>query len=276
MAVAFWKQWKWPERIKGVGRFLRPMQIPLYSAYTSFFLVLSVFPTLVLLLALLGYTSLDVEDLMALVEPVLPQALLPLAQQLIAGAYENTSGTVLSLSALAALWSASRGTRGLLLGLNAVYGIQENRGYFLTRSISVVYTFLFLLVVLLTLTLHVFSTAILDYLQMTTSPWLMGLMQLLDLRLVVLLLLQTVLFTTMYAVLPNRRNRFSESFPGAVMAALGWLTFSDLFSLYVEYFPRYSNLFGSVYALALSMLWLYFCIGIVFYGGALNRWLKDC
>ena len=138
-----------------------------------------------------------------------------------------------------------------------------------------VYTFLFLLVVLLTLTLHVFSTAILDYLQMTTSPWLMGLMQLVDLRLVVLLLLQTVLFTTMYAVLPNRRNRFSESFPGAVMAALGWLTFSDLFSLYVEYFPRYSNLFGSVYALALSMLWLYFCIGIVFYGGALNRWLKD-
>ena len=91
----------------------------------------------------------------------------------------------------------------------------------------------------------------------------------------VLLLLQTLLFTTMYALLPSRRNRFVDSFPGAVMSALGWTAFSDLFSLYVTHFPRYSNLFGSVYGLALGMLWLYFCICIVLYGGALNRWLKE-
>ena len=37
-----------------------------------------------------------------------------------------------------------------------------------------------------------------------------------------------------------------------------------------------ANFYGSVYALALSMLWLYFCISIVFYGGALNVYLKSC
>ena len=257
-----------------IAAFVRPMQIPLHGAFTSFFLVLSVFPMLVLLFSLLSYTSLGAEEVMAVVEPVLPVALLPLARELLAGAYENSSGTVLSLSALAALWSAGRGTRGLLLGINAVYGIRERRGYFVTRLLGAVYTFLFLLILLLTLTLHVFSAAFLDYLRMTTNPWLMGLMGLVDLRLVLLLLLQTVLFTTMYALLPNRRNRFADSFPGAVVAALGWTVFSWLFSLYVEYFPRYSNLFGSVYALALAMLWLYFCICILFYGGALNRWLK--
>lgn len=272
--MEYWKNRPVVGYVRKIAAFIKPMQIPMHGAFTSFFLVLSVFPTLVLLFALLGYTSLGVEDVLALAEPVLPQALIPLARELLSGAYENTSGTVLSVSALAALWSAGRGTRGLLLGLNAVYGIRERRGYLASRSISAVYTFLFLLVVLLTLTLHVFGAAILDYLRMTTSPWLLWLMQIVDLRLVVLLVVQTGLFTTMYAVLPNRRNRFSDSFPGAVLAALGWLIFSDLFSMYVEYFPRYSNLFGSVYALALSMLWLYFCICIVFYGGALNRWLK--
>ena len=120
---------------------------------------------------------------------MLPAALVPLARELLAGAYENTSGTLLSLSAVAALWSAGRGTRGLLLGLNAVYGIRENRGYLHTRVVGAVYTFLFLLMVLLTLTGHVFSSTILDYLCMTTNPWIMALMETVDLRLVVLLLL---------------------------------------------------------------------------------------
>ena len=269
-----WKNKPLPALLRRIAAFLRPMQIPLHGAYTGFFLVLSLFPTLVLLVALLGYTAWDLEDVLALIEPVLPQALLPLARQLLAGAYDSTSGTLLSLSALAALWSASRGTRGLLLGLNAVYGVRQTRGYFMTRLVSGAYTFVFLLVLLLTLTLQVFSGTIIDYLKMTTSPLLLTLLRVVDLRFFLLLLLQTGFFTAMYALLPGRRNRFRDSFPGAVAAALGWLGFSDLFSMYVEYFPRYSNLFGSVYALALAMLWLYFCICILLFGGALNRWLK--
>ena len=258
-----------------ITAFLKPMRIPLHSAYTCFFLILSIFPTLVLLFSLLGYTTLGVEEILALAEPVMPQALLPFASELLSGAYENTSSTLLSISALAALWSAGRGMRGFLQGLNAVYGIRNRRGYFASRFMGMVYTFLFLLILLLTLTLQVFSAAILDYLRMTTNPAVMVLLQVVDLRFVVLLILQTLLFTTMFALLPDHKNRFSDSFPGAVMASLGWLGFSHLFSMYVEYFPRYANLFGSVYAMALAMLWLYCCICIVFYGGALNRWLKD-
>ena len=51
------------------------------------------------------------------------------------------------------------------------------------------------------------------------------------------------------------------------------MTVSSLFSVYVRNFSRYSNIFGSVYAVALLMLWLYVCISIVFYGGLLNRFL---
>ena len=108
---------------------------------------------------------------------------------------------------------------------------------------------------------------------MTTNPLLMHLLRAIDLRSVVLLLLQIGLFTVMYALLPEQRNRLSRSLPGAVFAALGWLIFSHLFSVYVEHFALYTNIYGSVYALALGMLWLYFCICIFFYGGALNRFL---
>lgn len=261
--------------IRRVLAFLKPMNISLHGAYTSFFLALSVFPVLVILFGVLGYTAFGVEELLDLVAGFLPEAFLPMARRLLLGAYEHTSGAVVSVSAVAALWSASRGVRGLLMGLNAVYGLEENRSYFLTRTISVVYTFLFVIVLVLTLVLHVFGTTILDYLRMTTNPLLQFLMDVIDLRFVLLLILQTALFTAMYAVLPNRNNSLKESLPGALLTSFGWLTFSDLFSIYVEHFQNYANIFGSVYAVALAMLWLYWCICIVFYGAALNRWLME-
>lgn len=261
--------------VQRILSWLKPMNISIHAAYTGFFLVLSVFPILVVLFCLLRYTSLGLEEVLELVSQVLPDALEPLAAHIIRGAYENTSAPVLSLSVLTALWSSGRGMRGLLMGLNAVYGLEENRSYFVTRAISMFYTFLFLVVLVLTLVLHVFGTLILDYLRMTTDPFWMFVTEVIDLRFLLLLILQTLLFAAMYAALPSRRNKLGESLPGALLTALGWLTFSDLFSVYVEHFQNYANIFGSVYAAALAMLWLYFCVCIIFYGAALNRYLKE-
>ena len=45
--------------------------------------------------------------------------------------------------------------------------------------------------------------------------------------------------------------------------------------MYDRFFPSYANIYGSVYAVALSMLWLYFCVMILLYGGLLNRVLAE-
>lgn len=256
-------------------RALSRLHIPLYAANAGYFIILAVFPMLVLLLSLLRYTNLRVETLTDLLQGVLPAALLPAAERLIINTYSSASKAVVGVSALTALWSASRGIYGLLTGLNAIYGVSENRGYLYTRSISVLYTFLFLLVLLLTLVLHVFGTTITAWIPHTTNTLLLLLTDIIDLRFFLLLFVQTAIFTAMFMALPNKRNRLSESLPGALLASIGWLVFSDIFSIYVEHFSSYANIYGSVYAVALSMLWLYCCLSIVFYGGALNRFLKD-
>ncbi len=251
--------------------FLKPMKISVHSANTSFFLVLSVFPALLLLVGVLSYTTFGVEDVLDLLKQVMPVALLPIAEKLLNGAYDASSVSLLSVSAVTALWSASRGIFGLKQGLDDVYGVEERRGYFVTRGLCMVYTILFVVVLILTLLLNVFGRIISDYLHMTTNPFLLFVMDVIDFRFFLLLFLQTGLFTAMYAALPDRRLGLWESFPGAVVSSLGWLVFSQLFSLYVEHFPRYANIFGSVYAAALAMLWLYCCISIIFYGAVINR-----
>lgn len=265
---------RWVGKIAIIGRRLSKMHISVYAAHASFFIILSLFPLLVLMLGLLRYTGIPVETFTEALEGLIPEALLPAARKIILGAYQNTSGTVVSISAVTALWSAGRGVYSLLTGLNVVYGTKENRGYFYTRGVCTLYTFGLLIVLTLTLLLYVFSTGLLQYLQI--RGYLHGpLSRILDLRLIVLLGVQILLLLAIYAVLPNRKNRLGDCFPGAVFSALGWMIFSHLYSRYVIYFPRYAHIYGSVYAVALSMLWLYFCISIVFYGGVLNRHLSE-
>lgn len=255
--------------------YIMNLNIPLYASHASFFVVLAVFPALVLLMSLLRYTGLDVENLTEMLHGILPTALMPFAQKLILNTYQSTTGAVISLSLVTALWSASRGIHGLATGLNSIYCVQENRGYWTTRLLSVLYTFLFLLVLILTLVLHVFGTTLLSLVPFSDSPLFRVLEGVVDLRFFLLLFLQTAAFCAMFMVLPNKRNKLSDSFPGAVLASIGWLVFSDLYSIYVERFAALSVVYGSVYAVALSMLWLYSCMSIVFYGGALNHYLMD-
>lgn len=250
------------------------LQIGLHASSAGFFLALSVFPGLLLLLALLRYTTLDVAALIGAVEGFLPEALLPYAEDLIRGIYANSSGVLVSLSALAALWSASRGVHGLLTGLNAVYGTDDDRSWISTRLLCVGYTFAFLLVLALTLALHVFGRQIITAFSTSPFPFLRFLADALDLRFFLLLSIQTTLFTAIYTVFPNRPCRAADSLPGAVLAGLGWLVFSNLFSLYIDYFGDHTHLYGQVYTMVLGMLWLYFCLCIVFFGGAVNRFLS--
>lgn len=131
----------------------------------------------------------------------------------------------------------------MLTGLNAVYGVSENRGYIYTRSISVVYTFVFILILLLTLVLHVFGNSIINLMRQVDNPVVIFFTDLIDLRFFLLLFLQSLVFTLMFMVLPNkRRSRFMESLPGGVLSSLGWLVFSDIYSLRGEFLQIFHDL----------------------------------
>ena len=132
------------EKLLVFCRWLSDRNISIHAAHTGFFMVLAVFPTLMLVLGFLRYTGLQVQTLTDLVAELIPAALMPAAKRLILSAYQNTSGMVLSVSAVTALWSASRGMYGLVRGMNSVYGVHESRSWFYTRLYSMLYTFAFL------------------------------------------------------------------------------------------------------------------------------------
>lgn len=269
---------EWPKgglvgHIYHTVRWASGFRVGLYAAHACYFLVLAVFPCLVLLLGLLRHAGLEADTLLTLLEGFFPEVMLPAVKRLVKSTYLNSTGTVLSLSAVAALWSAGRGVYGLVIGLNAIYEVRESRGYFYTRAVSTGYMFAFLALLILTLLLQVFGNSLLEILPLDT-PFFQFLDDVIGLRFVLLLLLQTGLFTAMFMALPNVPIHVQDALPGGLLAAFGWLVFSRLYSLYVEHFSGYAGIYGSVYSLAISLLWLYFCISILFYGGVLNRLIQ--
>ena len=61
--------------------------------------------------------------------------------------------------------------------------------------------------------------------------------------------------------------------PGAVLSAAGWMVFSYAFSMYIDKFNGFSNMYGSLTTMILIMLWLYFGMYITLIGAEFNQLL---
>ena len=198
----------------------------------------------------------------------------PLFEDLLDGLYDVQPVSLISISAVTVVWSSSKGMYSLLLGLNAVDGVTETRGYLRLRLLGILCTLGMLLALVVTLLLNVYGKSLLRLLSAGggfAARLLEFTMQELHLYSTVFLM---IVFTLFYLVLPNRRRRLTRALPGALGAAIAWNVFSSALSFYVNHFPRASSLYGSLTLLLFSLLWLYICISIIFYGALFNRLLE--
>lgn len=260
-------------RIKKLSAYLSTFQISIYAANASFFILLSVLPILILLLSLISASPLTEIDLMTLAERLIPNTFLPLFQYLIQTIEKAQPAALLSFTTVTLLWAASRGTLGLMNGLNAIYHVEEHRNYILRRIISLGHTLLLAIGLVLMLVLYIFSDSLLSVFTRLGIDRL-GLFPLvLSLRHVFSMALLVLFFTMLFSILPNRRIPVRFAMPGAIFSAAGWLLFSFGFSYYVRYFSNYTTLYGSLGMMLLAMLWLYLCMNILFYGGIVNYYI---
>lgn len=263
------------QKLRQTARRISAYQVPVYAANASFFILLSIFPGMMLLIGLLQYTPVTPSQLSELLSDVAPTALMPLLDYMTQELFAVNSVALLSASAVTALWSASRGVYSLFKGLNNVYHVQETRNYFLLRLRCTLYTVLLLVALLLTLVLQLLGKQLLPFLEQIHFPGVWLLISVLHVKHLVVVLGLTVLFCLIFLFFPNRRSRLREVFPGAFAAAVAWVAFSALFSFYATRFGNYSVYYGSLSVIALTMLWLYCCISILFYCGILNRWIEQ-
>lgn len=258
------------QRVRRFVQWIASFHVSLYAANASFYMILSLLPTVMLIVCLLPFVGYTGNDLLTLTEGLVPDILTPLLERIVHDLSANSTGILLSVSAIFAVWSSSSGVYCIQLGLNAVYGLRENRSYLHRRLFCVFYMLLLIAALVLTLVIHGFGQDIAAFCASHKIPVLRFLGSVVQFRGLILFVLLTLLFTTMYCVFPNRKIKFTSALPGAAVAATGWLLFTQLYSLYAKNISNQSVLYGSLSIVTMGMLWLYVCISILFYGSVIN------
>ncbi len=183
---------------------------------------------------------------------------------------DHTTGTILPFALLIALWSSSRGINALIQSLNRAYRVKTKRNFILIRFMSFGYTIAFLIAIIFLCVLiiygnRIYHTAISfinapDYLEIIVDFT----------RYLFSIMFSVIFFNGIYNIVPIKGNKFISALPGTLVTTVGWIGVSAIFSIYVNYSPSLSYMYGSLTDIVIVMLWLYICCTITITGGEIN------
>jgi membrane protein len=258
------------------GKSLSENSVEAYSAQAAFFTITSFFPFMLLTVTLFQHLPFDTDFAKAL-----PNSFISDHSQLLSSLLQEISekaapavflGTAAGISAL---WAASRCIMSIIQGLNKIYAREPRRGWLKLNLISIGYVFVFQLMLMISLGILGFGEQINKLLMLNKAV--------VNMRWVIGFAVLTFFFLFIYVAVPEKSEdeigkvnkvrktaRIRQNFPGAVISAAGWVAFTGLFSLYIDNFADLGLIYGSLTAAVVVMLWLYFCMLIMFAGAMFN------
>ena len=96
------------------------------------FFVLSLIPIFLLLITMVQYTDVTMNDVLNAILPVFPDSVSWLIRSIVIQVYSISDGFI-PLTVIVALWSAGKGVLSVTSGLNCIYSNTETRNYFYLR-----------------------------------------------------------------------------------------------------------------------------------------------
>ncbi|WP_407891665.1 YihY/virulence factor BrkB family protein [Lacticaseibacillus sp. N501-2] len=269
------KRVKLREFLKLAMRRFTDAELGMTAASLAFYTLLSMFPMLILfgnLLPLFGFSYDGVADYL---EQVVPTDIMSWIDPIIHNLLNSTSGSALSIGAIATLWAASLGINGLKNGFNKAYGVTPPQNFFVQRIISMLIIFLLIVALGLVMVAFTFGRQFLE--------WVVPLLGLSDnwlntfdsLRWPVTVSALIVVIGSVDYFLPNVKMKLWTILPGAAFTILGWLGLAQVFSLYMRFFGTRFTSYGTLGTVMVLLLWLNFSAMLMLIGGVINALVAE-
>jgi membrane protein len=242
------------------------------AAALSYYFVLSLFPALIFLSAVVAY--LPVPDLfgqaLGIMGRFIPPDSMGLVRRVLADVITPNRGTFLSFGILGTLWAASGGFAATIEALNIAYDVREDRPFWKTRPLAIALAFVIGGLMLLALAIMIVGPQF--------GGWLAGRVHLSFLFVLLWPYIHwsmAVVFTVLaveilYFLGPNVKQRFWATLPGAVIAVGCWIGLSYLLGVYFRHFAHFNKTYGTFGAAIALMTWLYWTGFAMLVGAELN------
>src|SRR6266404_109932 len=242
------------------------------AAALSYYFVISLFPGLIFLSAVVAY--LPVPDLfdqaLTLMSRFVPAESMGLVRKVLTDVVTPYRTTFLSFGLLGTMWAASGGFAAAMEALNIAYDAQETRPFWKTRPLALALTLLMGTLLLTALSAMIVGPRF--------GEWLAAKLHSVNLFIVLWPYIRWIIAVTfavlsveaLYFLAPNVKQRFWASLPGAILAVAAWLALSYLLGIYFRQFANFNKTYGTLGAAVALMVWLYWTGFAMLVGAELN------
>ncbi len=250
------------------------------AAQLAYYFLLALFPLLIFLTAALGLMLGSGEGLRTSLFNYLSQVMPGAAYQLVDTTMTEITGASnagkLSFGLLATLWAASNGMGAITQALNSAYDLKESRPWWKQRLVAVALTMALSILVITALLLMLWGGEFADFVaahyelggffptawKIIQWPLVFGFM--------------VTSFALIYFYAPDvKEQKWKWLTPGSAIGVVLWLLVSFGFKIYLHYFDSYSKTYGSIGAVIILMLWLYFTGAAILIGSELNSEIEN-
>lgn len=245
-------------------------EISLLSANLSYYFILSLFPMLIVALALTPYFKIDQQFLLEKIQNFAPGDLGNYLFDMISEVLNNKNNTIITVGIVFTLWSASSGIYGIIIAFNNAFRVRDGRIWIVTKLISVVITALFLVGMFVVLALVVFGKQ-LTYLlfhKFNLDEGFYNLWSVLNYSFPIIFTF--IVFVFLYIMGPNLKLKAISILPGSIFATVSWTLVSRLFGYYIDHFSSYIKTYGTIGAFMAFIIWLYITGYILIIGAEIN------
>ncbi|MBC3796883.1 YihY/virulence factor BrkB family protein [Acetobacterium tundrae] len=241
------------------------------GAQVTYFLLLSLPPFLIFLITFLTFTPMvDFQSNIDIIATLMPANVYEIFREIINQTIANRSGTLLSFGIIFALWSSAGGVAYLIRGINRAYNQEETRPFLKLKAVSLAITLALTFTIIFSMILIVFGRILgtqifhfLGFSDIFLKIWSYF-------RLIIALIAIIFVLIFLYYSAPNRRMRFKEVLPGAIIASISWVIVSFAFSFYANNLGNYTAVYGSLGGIFALLTWIYLSSIIILLGAEIN------
>ncbi|HFM7089313.1 TPA: YihY/virulence factor BrkB family protein, partial [Enterococcus faecium] len=237
------------------------------SVVVAYYLLLSLFPLIIAFGNILPFLHIDQETVLTYLREVIPETVYQFIGPAIKDLLTQSSGGLLSVSALAALWSASQSINALQIAMNKAYGVENRKNFLIVRFFSLIVIVLFMIAISGVTIVLGLGQLILDAIQPIVQIPVNFIDQFQTLKWPITLVALFVIMFLIYLIVPNAQLKLKTIIPGTIFATVGWMLLSQVFSIYARYFATRISGYQIIGSFIVLMLWLNFAATIIILGG---------
>jgi len=250
------------------------------AAALAYYLLFAIFPLLIFASNLLGLLKLDVFSITQTLSNFLPKDIVGLIESYLEYISHTSGHLLLWFSLVFSIWFPMRAVKGLMDDVRLAHHLSKPPNSLKYRLRQLIYTVVFLVVIILTLALSTLGEHVLGYIGRLLpeyTPRISGFIP--DfwqyLRFIPMALLMFAALGALYALSMDKRPPIKQILPGIIAALISWMIVSIGFSFYVENFAHYLLIYGTMGAMIVLLMWLYMTALVLILGAEFNAALAE-